>query len=170
MSCIPKPQEVPEFSQQFRNAMAHLSAAVSIVTTNGSAGKIGITVSSVCSVTGTPPTLLFCINQSSSVHDIIKQNGKVCINVLSHEQEEMAKHFACMMCSSMEERFAWDIWDEDFDGQPVLRGSISALQGDIVDTHSVGTHTIFMVELKHIDVTPNTGLVYFGRQFKGIAI
>ncbi|VTR21029.1 4-hydroxyphenylacetic acid hydroxylase [Actinobacillus pleuropneumoniae] len=112
MSCIPKPQEVPEFSQQFRNAMAHLSAAVSIVTTNGSAGKIGITVSSVCSVTDTPPTLLFCINQSSSVHDIIKQNGKVCINVLSHEQEEMAKHFACMMCSSMEERFAWDIWDE----------------------------------------------------------
>lgn len=170
MSYIPKPPEIPKFSQQFRDAMAHLSAAVSIVTTNGDAGKIGLTVSSVCAVTDTPPTLLFCINQSSSVHNIIKQNGKVCINVLSHEQEEIAKHFACMLSSSMEERFSWDMWDEGFEGQPILRGSISSLQGDIIDTHSVGTHTIFMVELKHIDVVPNTSLVYFGRQFKGVEI
>lgn len=170
MAHVIPPRQPTDFPQRFRDAMAHLSAAVSIVTSNGAAGKVGITVSSVCSVTDTPPTLLFCINKNSAVHDIIQQNRKVCINVLSHEQEEMAKHFACMLCSSMEERFAWDVWDEGFDRQPVLRGSISALQGDIVDAHSVGTHTVFMVELKHIDVEPNTGLVYFGRNFKGIAI
>lgn len=170
MSCIKRPENHTELATQFREAMAHLSSAVSIVTSNGKAGKVGLTVSSVCSVTDTPPTLLFCINQSSDVHDIILQNGKVCINVLSHEQEEMAKHFACMLCSSMEERFGWDVWQEGFDGQAVLQGAISALQGEIVDTHSIGTHTLFLVELKHIDVSPNTSLVYFGRQFKGVTI
>ncbi|AKO45328.1 4-hydroxyphenylacetate 3-monooxygenase, reductase component [[Haemophilus] ducreyi] len=167
---IVQAQPPTAFSLQFRDAMAHLSAAVSIVTTNGIAGKIGLTVSSVCSVTDTPPTLLFCINKNSGVHDIIQENGKVCINVLNHQQEEMAKHFASMLPSTMEERFGWDMWDQGIDGLPILRDAISALQGDIIDTHSVGTHTIFMVQLKHIEVKPSNSLVYFGRQFKVITI
>lgn len=157
-------------SLQFREAMAHLSSAVSIITTNGIAGKVGLTVSSVSSVTDAPPTVLFCINKNSHVHDIIKQNGKVCINVLSHEQEDLAKHFAAILESTMEERFSWDIWDNGFDDLPVLRSAISALQGNIVDTHAVGTHTIFVVEVSHIDVEPNHSLVYFARQFRSISI
>lgn len=162
--------QLTEFAKQFREAMAHLSSAVSIVTTNGEAGKAGLTVSSVASVTDSPATLLFCINQNSHVHDIIKQNGKVCINVLNHSQEELAKHFAAMLNSTMEERFQWDIWDNGFDNQPVLQGAISALQGNIVDAYSVGTHTIFIVQLSHIDVAPDHSLVYFGRQFKSVNI
>lgn len=169
MSNIDTSQPI-EASLQFREAMAHLSSAVSIVTTNGIAGKAGLTVSSVCSVTDAPPTALFCINKNSHVHDIIKQNGKVCINVLSHEQEDLAKHFAAILESTMEERFNWDIWDIGEDEQPVLRGAISALQGNIVDTYAVGTHTIFVVELSHIDVEPNHSLVYFARQFKSINV
>ncbi|QHB17452.1 4-hydroxyphenylacetate 3-monooxygenase, reductase component [Mannheimia pernigra] len=159
-----------EASLQFREAMAHLSSAVSIVTTNGVAGKAGLTVSSVSSVTDAPPTILFCINKNSHVHDIIKQNGKVCINVLSHEQADIAKHFASILESTMEERFSWDIWDNGFDDQPVLRRAISALQGNIIDAHAVGTHTIFVVEISHIDVKPNHSLIYFARQFRCVNI
>ncbi len=162
--------DISEFSQQFRDAMAHLSAAVSIVTSAGEAGKVGITVSSVCSVTDSPATLLFCINRRSELHDIIKQNGKVAVNVLNHEQEELAKHFAAMLPSTMQERFAWDIWDEGYEAQPVLRNALSSLQGDIVDTHEVGTHTIFVVRLADILTSPNHSLVYFGRQFKRVEI
>lgn len=158
-----------EFSLQFRDAMAHLSAAVSIVTTNGDAGKAGLTVSSVSSVTDSPATLLFCVNQNSYVHEIIQQNGKVCINVLSHEQEDLAKHFAGILPSTMEERFEWDCWD-NVNEQPALRGAVSALQGDIVHSHSVGTHTIFLVELREIKVEPNPALVYFGRKFRSVNI
>jgi hypothetical protein len=42
----------------FRAAMAKLPAAVNVVTTNGPQGRAGITtVSAVCSVTDTPPTV-----------------------------------------------------------------------------------------------------------------
>ena len=43
----------------FRDAMAHVGAAVNIITTDGPAGRAGFTASAVCSVTDTPPTLLF---------------------------------------------------------------------------------------------------------------
>ena len=52
------PAELTAMQHQFRAAMANLSAAVNIVTTAGVAGRTGITVSSVCSVTDTPTTLL----------------------------------------------------------------------------------------------------------------
>lgn len=162
--------DISPFSHQFREAMAHLCAAVSIVTSNGCAGKVGITISSVCSVTDTPPTLLFCVNQSSTLHDIIKQNGKVCINVLNPQHEALAKHFAGMLDSTMDERFEWDIWQESDSRQPILKDAVSALQGYIIDSHSVGTHSVFFVKLTDIQVKTGDALVYFARQFKTLSL
>jgi len=48
----------PVTKEAFRNGMAKLGTAVSIVTTDGPAGKAGFTASAICSVTDTPPTLL----------------------------------------------------------------------------------------------------------------
>lgn len=39
----------------FRNAMALLGGAVSVITTDGPAGRFGFTASAVCSVTDSPP-------------------------------------------------------------------------------------------------------------------
>lgn len=159
-----------DFSQEFRNAMAHLSSAVHIVTSNGEAGKIGITVSSVTSVSDSPPTLLFCVNQQSELHDILKQNGEVCVNVLNHQQADLAKHFAGMENTTMAERFAWNIWSENDKGVPKLNEAIANLEGKIVEMYPVGSHTIFIVALSAIQSMPNHSLVYFARQFKTVEI
>lgn len=152
--------------QQFRNAMAHLVAAVSIVTSNGKAGKIGITVSSVTSVSDSPATLLFCVNKNSELHDVLIENGTVCVNVLAAEQEELAKHFAGMLGSTMAERFAMDIWQDEIK----LKNAVSNLSGKITATHSVGTHSIFIVALDEIKTNPKAALGYFARQFKSLDI
>ncbi|WP_373818185.1 4-hydroxyphenylacetate 3-monooxygenase, reductase component [Glaesserella sp.] len=159
-----------DLSQQFRDAMAHLCSAVSVVTSNGEAGTVGMTVSSVCSVSDSPATVLFCVNQSSELHDIIKQNGKVCINILNAEQQELAKHFAAMLDSTMDERFEWDIWDESEAQQILLRDAVANLEGEIIDSHIVGTHSIFIVRLSDIQVEPKAGLIYFARQFNVVEI
>lgn len=153
-------------SAKFRDAMANLCAAVNIVTTNGKAGKAGLTVSAMCSVTDTPPTVLICINQQSDLHDVIAENGVVCINILNEQQVELAKHFACMLCSTMEERLAWDVWQEGLFGLPVLENAVANLQGKIVDQKAVGTHTVFFIELVSVSLSEQNALVYFDRQFK----
>jgi flavin reductase (NADH) len=102
----------------FRDAMANLPAAVNIVTTCGEAGRCGITATAVCSVTDTPPTLMVCINRNSAMNPVFERNGKMCINVLSHAQEEMARHFAGMTDVAMEQRFALEGWHEGALGQP----------------------------------------------------
>src|SRR5574344_2624845 len=113
----------------FRNAMAHMSAAVNIITTDGEAGRCGITATAVCSVTDTPPTLMVCVNRNSAMNAVFKANGRLCANVLSGEQEEAAKHFAGMTGVAMEERFALDPWTTGSEGLPVLEGALANLQG-----------------------------------------
>ncbi len=61
-------------SQDYRDAMACLGAAVNIVTTDGRAGRAGFTASAVCSVTDNPPTLLVCMNRGSSAYASVRDN------------------------------------------------------------------------------------------------
>ena len=127
-----KPQLDPN-QLAFRNAMAHMSAAVNIIATDGEAGRCGITATAVCSVTDTPPTLMVCINRNSEMNAVFKANGRLCVNVLSAAQEEAARHFAGMTGVAMDERFARDAWQASEGGLPVLEGALANLQGRIVE-------------------------------------
>ncbi|KOR07023.1 flavin reductase, partial [Burkholderia cenocepacia] len=72
--------EPTDAQKAFRQAMAHLGAAVNVITTAGPHGRCGITASAVCSVTDAPPTLLVCLNRSSAMHATFERNRQVCIN------------------------------------------------------------------------------------------
>ena len=80
-------------SQDYRDAMACLGASVNIVTTDGRAGRAGFTASAVCSVTDDPPTLLVCMNRGSSAYASVRENGVVCVNVLSARHERLSQLF-----------------------------------------------------------------------------
>ena len=156
--------------RHFRDAMACLPAAVNIITTDGPAGRCGITASAVCSVTDTPPTMLVCINQASYVHDVLRQNQNICINVLAAECQDMARDFAGMTGCSMEERFGHHAWETGQSSVPVLSQAITSLEGSIADIKTVGSHSVMFVRIEHISMrTDGDGLIYFGRSFHRLA-
>lgn len=163
------PNQDVDARQQFRQAMAHLSAAVNVITTAGALGRCGITASAVCSVTDTPPTLLVCLNRSSAMHATFEGNSNICVNVLPGEHEMLAKHFAGQTQVPMEERFAWPIWDDGATGVPVLRDALASIQGRIVEMKEVGSHSVMFVEATQIRVRGDgDGLIYFNRTFHRI--
>ncbi|MEP9317760.1 4-hydroxyphenylacetate 3-monooxygenase, reductase component [Pseudomonas sp. LABIM340] len=152
--------------QAFREAMAHMSAAVSVITTDGASGRCGITATAVCSVTDTPPTLLICINRSSSTNAIFKANGHVCVNVLASEHVEVARQFAGMTKVAMEQRFGLHEWRLRPGSQPRLAGALANLEGQVTEVQEVGTHSVLLVRLDNIEVRDRgDGLVYFSRSF-----
>jgi flavin reductase (NADH) len=159
-----------ETRQHFRDAMACLPAAVNIITTDGSHGRYGMTASAVCSVTDSPPTMLVCINQTSYVHDMLRQNRKICINVLAAECQELARTFAGMTGCSMDERFDHCAWETGCSSVPVLSDAIASLEGAIVDIKTVGSHSVMFVRIDRISMREDgDGLIYFGRQFHRLA-
>ncbi len=153
----------------FREAMAHLSAAVNIITTDGPHGRCGMTASAVCSVTDSPPTMLVCVNQSSASHAVFSGNGLVCINVLPGSHQELARHFAGMTDMPMSKRFEQRAWVEGRLGMPVLADALASIEGRIVDKKTVGSHSVMFVEVGDVVVrSGGDGLIYFDRNFHRI--
>lgn len=149
----------------FRDAMAQLGSAITIITTDGAAGKFGFTASAVCSVTDQPPTLLICMNRSSFANSKFKENGVLCVNVLSASHRELSGVFANGSLRS-EERFAYDIWQTNFTGSPVLTSAITSFDCEIGECHEVGSHSIFYCPVKEIIFGKGEeGLVYFNRNY-----
>jgi flavin reductase len=157
----------------FRSAMSLLAAAVNIVTTDGPAGRAGMTATAVCSVSDQPPTVLVCVNRAAQTHPVLVDNGVLCVNVLTTSQQGLANLFGSRVGN--EERFAAAQWQTLATGAPALDGALVNLDAQIVQRHEVGTHSVFIAEVRQIRVTdkadaspPVGGLVYFNRAYHSL--
>ena len=152
--------------QEYRDAMAHLGAAVNIITSDGPAGRYGVTASAVFSVTDAPPTLAVCINRSSNGNAIFRKNGVLCVNTLSAPQSKVSTVFAGGDKFSQDERFGSADWIQLVTGAPALRGALVSFDCRISDLLEKGTHTIFFGEIAAVRQGASIGaLVYFRRNY-----
>lgn len=151
-------------SARYRDGMACLAGAVNIVTTDGAGGRAGFTASAVCSVTDTPPTLLVCVNESSSAGPIFALNEAICINTVSGVHEDLAMLFGGR--TPMDERFTAAHWRVGASGAPVLLDSLVSFDCVIDSTKTVGTHRVLFCRVIDVEVGTQEGAsVYFSRKF-----
>lgn len=157
-----------ENSQTFRAAMAQLGSAVCILTTDGQGGRYGITVSAVTAVSDEPPSLIVCVNRKSGANRLIKENGKVCVNVLSCDQEDVGAAFASSK-TDPEERFGTGAWSPSLLGNPKLSDTAASFDCEIDQAVEFGTHTVFFCRVAETAVSEDTTcLIYHGRAYHKI--
>ncbi|MDX1488032.1 MAG: flavin reductase family protein [Acidiferrobacterales bacterium] len=130
--------------EDFVNAMSGAVTGVNVVTTDGPAGRFGITVSAMSSVSADPPMVLACINRRSPACEAVRVNGVFCINVLSARQRHVADTFAGRLPSGKPYDFANAIWTQDTTGVPRLVDATSAFDCVLERAYDVGSHTIFV--------------------------
>jgi Conserved protein/domain typically associated with flavoprotein oxygenases, DIM6/NTAB family len=67
---------------------------------------------------------------------------------------------------TMEERFSLSCWQKGPLTQPVLKGALASLEGEISQVQTIGTHLVYLVEIKNIILSEEGhGLIYFKRNF-----
>jgi len=81
-------------TDEYRDAIANLATAVSIITTTADGKPAGMTASAVCSLSLEPVLLLVCINARLPTHEAIERAGRFAVNVLPEGCERLATHFA----------------------------------------------------------------------------
>jgi len=155
-------------ANDFKNAMALLTTAVSVVTTKGTSGCHGFTASAVCSVTDTPPTLLVCMNHSARSHAHFMDNKILSVNVLSAQHEALSNAFASKLESKA--RFEQGSWTQLKTGAPVLEDALVSFDCEIEQIQEIGTHSVFMCRVVAIKQSeqPNgqqESLIYFNRAY-----
>lgn len=157
----------PEKSAAYRNGMARLAAAVTIVTTDGPGGRAGFAATAVTSVSDNPPTLLVCLNKGSSAYPAVSANGLVSVNVLSAEHESVSRLFGGK--TPVDERFAATSWEATASGTARLTDALVSFECRITEVHDGSTHDVLFCEV--LDVTTREdgqALVYFDRGYRSV--
>lgn len=148
----------------FRNAMSRLAAAVNIVTTDGRGGRTGFAATAVCSVSDMPPSLLVCINRSSSAYRPVLDNGVLCVNVTGDSHQAICQLFGGKTPAS--ERFALGSWTSIETGSPVLENALEAFDCRISEIHPSGSHDLMVCKVLALKPrSEGRGLIYFDRAY-----
>lgn len=151
----------------FRNAMSLLGAAVSIVATDGPAGRAGFTATAVCSVTDEPPTLLVCVKRTSSAFEAFAGNSGFTINVLSAGQEALSDLFGGR--TAMADRFGTGEWLCGANGTPQLRGALVSIDCALAQAVDVGTHRVLFGRVMEVrEGGAASALVHFDRRYRHV--
>lgn len=134
-------------AQAFREAMSHFAAAVNLVTTDGPAGRRGVTVTSVCAVSDAPATILVCLNKASAANRLFAQNGVFAVNVLADRSEDVARVFAGEGRLEVEARFAAANWIRLATGAPILADALVGFDCRLIESRDVATHQVMIGEV-----------------------
>lgn len=149
----------------FREAMSQLPAAVNIITTDGEAGRHGMTASAVCSVSDEPATVLVCVNRNSAMNAKLKANRRFCVNTLDMRHRALSLAFANSK-QSIEERFADQKWITMQTGAPALDDAAIILDCEVETITESGSHSVFFGLIRAVRTGGSTEpLIYFNRDF-----
>jgi flavin reductase (DIM6/NTAB) family NADH-FMN oxidoreductase RutF len=152
---------------QFIEGMSHVACTVNVVTTDGPHGRAGLTVSSMCSVSADPPSLLVCVNHSSESCRIIEKNAVFCVNVLKESQIAVADVFSGRWHeSSRSDKFRCARWELLATGAPALEGALVAFDCRLTSQVRHGTHMVYIGELVDIRrASSRNPLIYANRAY-----
>jgi flavin reductase (DIM6/NTAB) family NADH-FMN oxidoreductase RutF len=154
--------------QQFLHGMSHAACTVNVVTTDGVAGRHGVTVSAMVSVSAdTPqPTLLVCIHHLSPAIDALLKNGVFCVNVLRDDQAHISDNFAGRSGAQGAAKFDCATWTTQLTGAPRVVDSLVAFDCRVTASERVGSHFVVFGSVQDIFVA-GTGapLIYANRAY-----
>src|SRR6202051_3625449 len=154
--------------QQFLHGMSHAACTVSVVTTDGVAGRHGVTVSAMVSVSAdTPqPTLLVCIHHLSPVISALLQNGGFCVNVLRDDQAHISDNFAGRSGVQGAAKFDCAAWTTQLTGAPRVVDSLVAFDCRVTASERVGSHFVVFGSVQEIFVaSPGAPLIFANRAY-----
>lgn len=156
--------------QRFRDAMCLVPAAVHVLTSDGPAGRCGMTATAVLSVSDAPPTVLVSVNRSSVSARRLIANEVFCVNTLGSADRFLADVFADRSGLEREARFTVGEWGDLATGAPVLASARVALDCRLVSSMAAATHELLVGEVVglHRAAPDDDMLVYLQREFRAV--
>ena len=97
---------------------------------------------------------------------LIQRSEFFCVNVLSEDQDRVAKAFAGMGPKELD-RFAVGEWTTLVSGAPALAGAVAVLDCRVAETCDQFTHTLFFGDVIATSLQPGRDtLLYGARRFR----
>jgi flavin reductase (DIM6/NTAB) family NADH-FMN oxidoreductase RutF len=157
-------------SEQYRDALRHFPAGVTIVTLRAGDQVHGLTVSAFASVSPEPPLVAVIVDHRHTASPLLAQAGtSFAVNVLGEDQAELSNRFAWL---KDEDRFAAGRWSTAETGAPVLEDALAWLDCRIVSHQPAGTHSVYIGEVlaSAVPRPDQPPLVYWNRGYRRLEL
>lgn len=146
----------------FVTAMRGVASTVTVVTTDGPAGRHGCTVSAFSSVSADPPSVLVCLNTKNRITPMVMKNGSFTVNILPDDADEIAARFAGAHDADFPDRFTGIELAER--ARPGLACAV-ALDCTVAQSMTAGSHEIFVGHVTDIHGNARLPLAYYDGAF-----
>ncbi len=149
----------------FIQAMRCVASSVTVVTTEGVAGRHGATVSAFTSVSADPPMVLVCLNAGSRIAQQVQENGVFRVNILPAGATRIADRFAGRHDADISDRF---------EGLPIsgtvphVKGATSLLCR-LDQAVAAATHLVCIGLVEEVDKGTELPLTYLAGRYRQIA-
>jgi 3-hydroxy-9,10-secoandrosta-1,3,5(10)-triene-9,17-dione monooxygenase reductase component len=144
---------------RYRQVLGHFPTGVTVITAAGADGPAGLCVGSFASVSLDPPLVAFFAGDNSTSWPKIRAAGHYCVNILSDDQEDVARVFA----GKGEDKFAGIGWRPSVaTGAPVINDVLAWIDCRIGAVHEAGDHWIVVGRVADLEIGHEGGpLVFF---------
>lgn len=150
-----------------RDYYRKLTAGVAVITACGPSGWSGTTVSTVTSVSMSPPILLCCVARGSRTLTAIRHARCFAVHLLADDQPDLADRFARPPSDSS--RFV----ELDYEvrlvhGRPVIAGALAVGWCDLHSLTEVGDHHVVYGQLSAVRVGHGRPLAWHDRSYRAL--
>ncbi|MFQ4147270.1 flavin reductase family protein [Arthrobacter sp. LAPM80] len=159
--------QASQLTGDFKAAFGGHPAGVAIITAQSPTGPVGITASSVASVSAEPPLLAFSLSASRGSAAAIAVADTVVVHLLTAADLELARTFA----DSTSDRFTVSMaWTRMETGEPLLLHGGHALRCRILSRTPAGGSLLLAAEVEEIVVpaAAEDPMVYHRRAFHAL--
>jgi flavin reductase (DIM6/NTAB) family NADH-FMN oxidoreductase RutF len=148
--------------------MSRFPSGVAVVTVDAGGERLGLTVSSLLTLSLEPPLLGISIARQAAMHELLRAAQGFAASILAGGQEWLAQHFArgvppIAMWHGVATR-------EGADGAPLLVGALGWIESRLSEEHPVGDHTLFVGEVLSVELGEAAPpLVHHGSTYRVLA-
>jgi len=154
--------------EEFKLAFRNHAAGVAVITADAGDGPVGLTATSVFSVSAEPPLLVFSISARSSSAPTIRRAETLVVHLLGADQ----LHIAQLCATSGIDRFAdTSLWDRLPTGEPHFLDVPVRIRGRVINRMEAGDSAVIAVHAleAHVDADAELRpLVYHSRTWHAL--
>jgi len=142
MTTITAPHQ-SSIRDEFIDAFRRHAAGVAVVTADAGDGPVGLTATSVSSVSADPPLLVFSLSGRSSSAPAIRRASTLVVHLLGADQLQLAQLFATSGVDRFADRSRWSRLSS---GEPYLPAARTWLRGHVLERIPAGDATVVLVQ------------------------
>jgi flavin reductase (DIM6/NTAB) family NADH-FMN oxidoreductase RutF len=152
--------------EDLRGLMRFVPHPVAVLAVDHDRDRMGVTISSLVSLSLEPPLVGISIGKQASVYELLRNAGVFTVSILGDHQEELARRFA----SGNPPIIHWTGVDT-VDGlhAPRLAGALGWIEATTLAEHDAGDHTFFIGAVDAVERGPaQSALMYRDRSYHGL--